>query len=176
MKIRTGKGDTGFTDLLFRQRISKASHEIRAIGDLDELGSYLGLIKVKIKGRKKKDMLEKIQRAIYVIASEIAIGPEKKKKAGHLLSDKDTHWIESVVYELEGKTAIKKHFYLPGDNELSAFIDIARTVARRTERSIVELFSKKGEENQHILSYLNCLSDVLFLMASRKGKAGKKRG
>ncbi len=176
MGIRTGKGDTGFTDLLFQKRISKDSPDTRAMGDLDELNSFLGLVKVKMKGRKDREMIEKIQRTIHVIASEIAVGSEKKKKSGPLLSSMDTDWIEGLIYEFETKTDVKSHFYLPGDSELTAFINIARTVTRRAERSVVELFRKEREKNRHILSYLNCLSDVLFIMARKKIKHKRKKG
>jgi len=175
MGIRTGKGDTGFTDLLFQKGISKDSPDMRAIGDLEELNSFLGLVKVKMKGRKDKEMIEKIQRTVHVIASEIAVGSKKKKKSGPLLSSMDTDWIEGLIYELETKTDIKSHFYLPGDSELTALINIARTVTRRAERSVVELFRKEREKNRHILSYLNCLSDVLFIMVRKKAKQKSKK-
>jgi cob(I)alamin adenosyltransferase len=167
-------GDAGLTYLLFQRKVGKDSPEMYAIGDLDELCSFLGLVKTKLREQKKKDIIERMQGAIYTIASEIALGPEKIKKDGLLLNEKDTDWIKSIVYELEGKTDIKTHFYLPGDDELSAVIDIARTVARRAERSIVALFRKKKMENRSVLLYLNCISDVLFIMARRKTKTRKR--
>jgi len=175
MGVRTGKGDDGFSDLVFRKQMEKDSPDMCAIGDLDELNSYLGLIKVKIRGRKKKEMIERIQRAVYIIASEIAISSEKKKKAGHLLDVKETDWIKSVVYELESKMKIERRFYLPGNSEISAIMDIARAVTRRAERSVVRLFHGEAHKNWHILTYLNCVSDVLFVMAREKKRKLKSR-
>jgi ATP:cob(I)alamin adenosyltransferase len=174
MSIRSGKGDKGFTDLLFKSRIGKDSPAMRAIGDLDELNSYLGLVKSKIKSRKEKEILERIQRTIYVIASEIAIRPEEKKKHGPLLKKEDADWAQSFVYELEGKVKIEEYFYIPGENELSACLDITRAIARRAERSVVGLFRKEKLKNESILTYLNCISDILFILA-RKSVQKKKQ-
>jgi cob(I)alamin adenosyltransferase len=174
MEIRSGKGDEGFTDLHFRKHVGKDSLDIRAIGDLDELNSFLGLIKSKTRSRKDKAVLERIQLAIFVIASEVSIGAEKKKKHGILLKKEDTDWIKGVVYQLEQGTKIDNCFYLPGDSEISAFFDVARSVARRAERSVVELFHKDKVSDEYILSYLNCISDILFIMARKKARGGKK--
>ena len=178
MSIRTGKGDKGFTELLFKGHVSKDSPYIKAVGNLDELNSQLGLVKAKIKSRKEKDIIERIQRAIYVISSEIAIGAEEKKAHGPILQKEDTSWAEGVVFEIEGKVKLKNYFYTPGENELSAIIDIVRTVARRAERSVVSLFKKEKLKNENILSYLNCISDILYIMARESGqkkRAKKKR-
>ncbi len=175
MAVRTGKGDAGFTDLFFGKRISKDSPAMRAIGDLDELNSHLGLVRVKIKGRQNGETVEKIQRAVYTIASELAIAPEKKRKHGHLLGSKDTDWIKGTAYELERRTGPGSRFYMPGGSEVSAVIEIARTVTRRAERSVVKLLRREKEKNPHVLTYLNCLSDVLFLLARMKTRAKSKR-
>jgi len=175
MGIRTGMGDSGFAELLFQRRISKDSPEMHAMGDLDELNSFLGLVKAKLRTRKKKDVIERVQRAIYTIASEIALGHEKTEQHGLLLGDKDTDWLEGLIYELERKTDIKSYFYLPGDNEISALTDIARSVARRAERSVVILCRKKKLDNRNILSYLNGISDLLYIMARKRSRRKKGR-
>ena len=174
MGVRSGRGDKGFTDLLFQKRISKDSADIRAIGDLDELNCYLGLVKSVLRPRKDKTTIEKIQRAVSAIASEIAVGTEKKQKLGPLLKKKDADWVKSVVYQLEGKVKPESCFSLPGNGELSAFLDIARAVARRAERSVVGLSRKEKIKNDYILPYLNCISDILFIMAREKARGKKK--
>ncbi len=183
MAIRSGSGDKGFTDLYFRKRVSKDSWDICAIGDLDELNSYLGLIKCRTRARKHKEILEKMQHAISRICSEIAVGGEKKKTMGYLLKKEDAEWVKSVISELEHRVRFESCFYLPGENELSAFYDIARAVARRAERSVVGLCHKEKVKNEDMLSYLNCISDILFIMGREtagargrsKGKRGRKR-
>jgi cob(I)alamin adenosyltransferase len=179
MAIRSGSGDKGFTDLYFRKRVSKDSWDICAIGDLDELNSYLGLIKCRTKVRKHKGILEKMQHAISRICSEISVGGEKKKTMGFLLKKEDTEWVKNVISELEHRVRFESCFYLPGENELSALYDIARAVARRAERSVVGLCHKEKVKNEDMLSYLNCISDILFIMgretAGRKKPAKKRR-
>jgi len=173
MSVRTGKGDSGFTDLLFRGRISKDSDEIRALGDIDELSSYLGIVKHKTTVRKEKAILEQIQVSLLIIASEIAIAPDKKHKLGALLKKEDAEKITKIAYQLEKKAKIDNCFYLPGEGELSSLLDISRSVARRAERSVVRLLKGDKSANKNILSYLNCVSDILYILA--RSKAGKKR-
>lgn len=168
MSIRSGKGDNGFTELSFRKNISKDSIDIQVIGDLDELNSYLGFIKCKLRANKDKTVLEKIQQAISKIASEITVGGEKKKKLGTLLKKEDADWAKNKVYHLEETTSVTDHFYVPGNTEISALLDVARSVARRAERSIVSLFKKESLKNENVLCYMNCISDILFIMAREK--------
>lgn len=175
MGIRSAKGDKGFTDLSFHRRVSKDSESINAIGDLDELSSVLGLVRSKTRSRKDKAVLEKIQHAIGTIASEITVGSDKKTKLGVLFREEDAEWINTLVYQLEAKVNIERCFYLPGESEESAYLDVARSVARRAERSIVRLFRKEKIKNDSILCFLNCVSDVLFIMAREKSCRKRKK-
>jgi len=176
MTIRSGKGDYGFTDLFYRKGISKDRPEILAIGDMDELNAYLGLARAKIRRRADKETIERMQRMISVVSSEIALGPERKEKNGGILDTKDVEWVESVICELEGRKKPDKCFYMPGETELSAILSIARTIARRAERSVVGLLCDNRKSNRNILCYLNCISDVLFLLARKYSRpAGKKK-
>lgn len=172
MGVRSGKGDKGLTSLLFRKRVRKDSIDICALGDLDELNCHLGLVKSKTRSGQDKIILEKIQRALSAIDSEIVVGSERKKRLGLLLKKEDTDWIKNALCRLEQKTIFQNTFFLPGDGELSALLDIARAVARRAERSVIRLLRKDSARNDNILAYLNCLSDVLFVMA--RAKAAKK--
>jgi len=174
MGVRSGKGDKGFTDLYFHKRISKDSPDIRAIGDLDELSCYLGLAKSKMRSRKDKTVIEKIQQGISAMSSEIVVGDEKKKGLGPLLMKEDTIWIEGLIFDLEKSVKIESCFYIPGDTELSALLDVARAIARRAERSVVRVVHKNKAKNDNLLSYLNCVSDVLFVLA-RKNVKGKRK-
>lgn len=174
MGVRSGRGDDGFTDLSFRKNISKDSVDIQAIGDLDELNSYLGLVKSRIRGSGEKAILEKIQQAVTRIASEISIGTEKQKELGLLLKKDDADWIKHLIHRLEEKTRVEPHFYIPGEGEISALLDVARTVSRRAERSIVGLFSKGKVRNGNLLTYMNCISDVLFIMARKKARVEQR--
>jgi cob(I)alamin adenosyltransferase len=175
MSVRSGRGDKGYTDLAFKDRIRKDSPDIRAIGDLDELISYLGLVKVKIRSRKYKEILERIQNILSTAATEIAIGKQKKQYLGDLLEKKEADWIEKVIYELESKVHIESCFYVPGKSEVSALSDIARAVARRAERSVVALFLKDKIKNNNMLLFLNCVSDILFIIARQQERGKRKK-
>lgn len=172
MRVRTGKGDSGLTDLPFRsQRVSKDNEYINAIGELDEFNSYLGLVKSKIKTRIDKEIIDRIQRAVFVISSEIALGVPQKKSLGTFLRVEDVDWIKGVEYTLEKKVNLESGFYIPGGGEIPSLIDISRTLSRKAERTIVGLFRKNRIKNDKIIPFINCVSDVLFLLA-RKSATG----
>ena len=165
MSIRSGKGDSGFTDLAFSKKVSKDCLDLQVIGDLDELISFLGLVKVRLRTKKDKNIINRIQTGLSTITSEIAVGMERKKDLGILLAREDADWIEKKVYELEDRTKCDHYFYIPGRNEISSLLDIARSVARRAERSVVKFWNEKELRNENILIFMNCLSDALFIMA-----------
>ena len=89
MGVRSGKGDKGYTELAFKDRVRKDSLYMRALGDLDELMSYLGLVKVKIRSRKYKSILGKIQGIVSTTATEIAVSTAPKRALGDLLKKKE---------------------------------------------------------------------------------------
>lgn len=180
MGIRSAKGDGGMTSLLSSLRVSKDSDEVHAIGDLDELNSYLGLVKAISKSKKQKNTIETLQRGVCIAASEISISAEDKKKHGLLFKKSLADTAQTILFEVEDKVRLGHEFYIPGDNELSAHFDVARTIARRAERSVVAYFEKSKYANDNILVYLNCLSDILFVMArtagQKRGKRSRSRG
>ena len=173
MGIRSGKGDKGYTDLAFKQRIRKDSPDIRAVGDLDELLSYLGLVKVRTRSRKNKTILGKMQSIVSTAATEIVVGRDKKRDLGDLLKNEEADWIQKVLHDFEQKIPIESCFHVPGTTEISALTDIARAVARRAERSVVALFHKNKLKNNNMLLFLNCMSDILFIMA--RERSGQKK-
>ncbi|MCK5451430.1 MAG: cob(I)yrinic acid a,c-diamide adenosyltransferase [Candidatus Omnitrophica bacterium] len=175
MSVRSGKGDKGFTNLPFRRCISKDSLEMRALGDLDELNSYLGLIKCKIRVKKERSIIDKVQHLILVVSSEIVVPLEKKKKLGTLLKKDDAVWAKKTVLQLEKTIKIDSCFHVPGGNTLSAYLDITRSIARRAERNIVSLVQNNKDTNEDILLFLNCVSDILFIMARKRGCKRKVR-
>ncbi len=175
MGIRSARGDNTYTELFSCKGVSKDCLEVQAIGDIDELISHLGLVKARVTSRREKAMLEKVQHDLLVIASEISVGPGKKKELGAILKDKDADWISNTILRLERRVRLKNSFYLPGEGEVSALLDIARAVARRAERSVVTLVKKEKVKFDSPLMYLNCVSDLLFIMAREKGERERKK-
>ncbi|MBU1084288.1 MAG: ATP:cob(I)alamin adenosyltransferase [Candidatus Omnitrophota bacterium] len=166
MGIRSGKGDDGFTDVLSGGRIGKDSLRIKALGDLDELLSYLGLVKCKAVSLKEKSLIEEMRKDVSAVGAFVA-DPSRADGFGR---DKCLK-INGILTSLEKESAAFKDFSFGEEDETAGFLNITRAVARRAERSIVELFREKTVRERDILEYINCMSDVLFLMASRR--AGK---
>ncbi len=158
----THKGDKGHTDLLFGGRIKKSSPIIEAVGNLDELGSFMGLAKTMVALRKTKKILEEIQQDLYIISSEIITPPNKRMKLELRFRKVRIVWLEELCKpkkKWEGCC-----FFIPGDNEVSAIFDVCRTVCRRAERSLWRLSARK-KVSPHILTYINRLSTFLFVQA-----------
>lgn len=167
------KEKISFTFRQLSDYTDKDAGRAHVIGNLDEVVSYLGLVKSKTRASKDKKVIEKIQRDIITIAAEIAVPEEKKKKFGLIFRKEKVDWIQALSYKLQQKMKIQKYVYLPGKSEISAFLDITGTIARRSERSVKVFFTKCKIKNEHILSYLDGVSSVLFLMA--RPRSVKKR-
>jgi len=146
-------GDNGKSALIKGKRISKNSLVFDLLGDLDELNCWLGLAKNYLKN-KNKNIIEKIQKDIFVISGQIAYAPKKSLKIEIGKLDKN-------LEEYIKKVGLLKSFIVPGKKEKSAIIDIARTICRRVERKVVGC----SKINKEILIYLNHLSKFLFYFA-----------
>lgn len=166
MPITTKTGDKGTTSLYHGGRVSKDDQRVCTYGSLDELCAYLGFAKSLLKDRKIKNIIEAIQRELFIIGAEIATKSSCLNKLEKRIDNRYVQRLEGLIYELEDKRTFKECcFYLPGTNPLSSSLDIARTVARRVERMAVSLKREKLLKNSYILVYLNRLSDVLYLLA-----------
>ena len=160
-RVYTKSGDKGETSLVDGSRVSKADLRVAAYGDVDELNSLLGLARVGLEDRQLDDALGKIQNELFIVgadlASPMAVAVPRMDEAR--ISEME-RLIDLLLEELEPL----QEFILPGGSELGAALHLARTVARRAERSVVEL-AATSEINPRALEYLNRLSDLLFVMA-----------
>ncbi len=165
MKIYTGFGDSGRTQLFGGQVVDKDDLRVEAYGAADELNSHLGLIISHLEKDEWVNLLQDIQDDIFRISTELATPREKEKKIkGILITGDNIKKIENNIDDLESNLAPLKNFILPGGSEASAVVHIARTVCRRLERRLVG-FAKLEEIDQNILVYINRLSDFLFVFA-----------
>jgi len=184
MKIYTKRGDSGKTDLFgISNRISKSSIRVSAYGEIDELNSFIGLIRSNINEtafkKNYKDIekaLEKIQNDLFIIGADLAT-PKIDKKHNQLskmrkIEIKDINKIEKLIDNCSKDLEPLKNFILPGGSILASLFHISRTICRRTERNIVEL-SEKEDINKNIIPYLNRLSDLLFIFARMSNKSLK---
>ena len=166
MGITTKIGDKGTTSLLFGGCDSKDSLRIESCGALDELCSFLGLAKSLIKDKKAKRLIEDIQKDMFVLGAEIATEKPFVYKLNRKIGNNDVKRLESAITELENKYASRKQYFtLPGENTISAVLDITRAIARKAERRAVALKNKKILKNLEIIIYLNRLGDLLFVLA-----------
>ncbi|MEN9999876.1 MAG: hypothetical protein RI922_2866 [Bacteroidota bacterium] len=166
MKIYTKKGDNGTTGLIGGTRILKSSLRIEAYGTIDELNSYIGLVRDQDIHESYKKQLIEIQDRLFTIGSSLAADPEKSTMKIPDLHASDIELLEKWMDEMEEALPEMKNFVLPGGHQTVSFCHVARCVCRRGERIIVDL-------NQHefvaelVISYVNRLSDYLFVL-SRK--------
>ena len=148
-------------------RVSKDSLEVYALGAIDELNSYLGVIIAVCEDTQLKAQLKEVQRDLFTIGSVLAGANLRFFKT-------KTKRLERVIDELEGKLPVLKNFVLPGGSKVVAHLQYSRALSRRAEREVVALDQITVVKPQ-ILVYLNRLSDYLFMLARDANyKAGVK--
>lgn len=180
MKIYTKTGDKGTTSLYGGDRVSKNHIRIHTFGEVDELNSYIGLIRSYNNQKKIDNQLQIIQNSLFDIGAELATPENKmilakgKPRLKSLISEKYITQLEKWIDAMDEQLPTLTQFILPTGNVPTSISHIARTICRRVERSIISL--TKAEEIRPILQkYLNRLSDYLFVLARYLGnKAGIK--
>lgn len=166
MKIYTKTGDKGTTSLIGGTRVSKAHLRINTYGTVDELNSFIGLLRDQPVNESRKDLLKEIQDRLFTIGSHLAMDYEVSKKQLPDLLPTDVTRLETEMDAMDATLPELRHFILPGGHQSVSFAHLARTVCRRAERMIVELNGEEEVED-HIIIYMNRLSDFLFVL-SRK--------
>lgn len=162
MKVYTKKGDQGKTGLIGGTRVSKANMRIDAYGTVDELNSYMGLLRDNLVDEGFKDELIFIQDRLFTLGSWMASDPEKSKMTLPEIKLEDVERLEQSIDQMESQLEPMKFFVLPGGHQTVSFCHIARCVCRRAERLVVAL-DEQAPQNPVILSFLNRLSDYLFV-------------
>jgi cob(I)alamin adenosyltransferase len=173
MKIYTKTGDNGTTALFGGTRVKKYNSRIESYGTVDELNSYIGLIKDQEISDEAKASLLKIQNELFTLGAMLATPPEKETlKNGKerlnipKIDDTSILFLENEIDKMDAVLPQMTHFVLPGGHQAVSFCHIARCVCRRAERLSVEL-NDEEPLNENILKYLNRLSDYLFVLARK---------
>ncbi|MEX2601623.1 MAG: cob(I)yrinic acid a,c-diamide adenosyltransferase [Balneolaceae bacterium] len=163
MKIYTKTGDTGETSLYGGTRVPKNELRIEAYGTVDELNSLLGHCLSHSPADRICGILNAIQQQLFRVGADLAT-PEDAKARIERVDESVILELESHIDELQEQLPPLKHFILPGGSTTGATIHLARTVCRRAERIVVSCHSREPV-NPMIITYLNRLSDLLFVMA-----------
>ncbi|MEQ8220137.1 MAG: cob(I)yrinic acid a,c-diamide adenosyltransferase [Arenibacter sp.] len=173
MKIYTKTGDDGTTGLFGGTRVPKHHIRIESYGTLDELNSWIGLIRDQPMEDSTKQVLIKIQEKLFTVGALLAIDPEKEKlKNGKdrlnipKIGTGDLNFLEKEIDLMEQHLPPMTHFILPGGHTTVSYCHITRTICRRAERLASQLNDYEPVD-PILLSYINRLSDFLFVLARK---------
>ena len=165
-RIYTKTGDTGETSLFGGERVSKGQLRIESYGTVDELNSWIGLLRDQKVNQKRTQILIEIQDRLFTVGSRLATLDVTKVHALPELKEHDISLLEIEIDKMEQELPPMRNFILPGGHESVSFGHIARTVCRRAERHVVQLSNTEKVEPL-ILKYLNRLSDFLFVLCRK---------
>ena len=169
-KIYTKTGDDGTTGLFGGSRIKKNDIRLEAYGTLDELNSYIGLIRSFGLEQKIIQQLLFIQEKLFIIGARLASDERGKQITKSLgCTDDDIRKLEEAIDLYQSELPDLEHFIVPGGNQVVAFCHVARTVCRRAERRIIQLMPDP-ELPANIIRFINRLSDFLFILSRKLGK------
>ncbi|PIB26983.1 cob(I)yrinic acid a,c-diamide adenosyltransferase [Maribacter sp. 4G9] len=173
MKIYTKTGDNGTTSLFGGTRVPKHHIRIDSYGTVDELNSWLGLIAGQEIPEKYKDELQTIQKKLFTVGAILATEPQKATlKNGQerlnieRIGSDDIVSLEMSMDSMDEELPQMTHFILPGGHPAVSYCHIARTVCRRAERKTTILYENEPFDT-NVLTYLNRLSDYLFVLARK---------
>jgi len=144
--------------------MGKDDPRIVALGDVDEASSFLGLARAEAEG-EVGELLIGLQRLLYRVMGDVAMPRED-----NVVGQDDLRFLDDALAEWRGRTEIPREFVIPGESRLGALLDVARSITRRAERSLVA--SGYAGEHPHAVRLVNRLSDLLFVLA--RNADGKK--
>nr|WP_299174372.1 cob(I)yrinic acid a,c-diamide adenosyltransferase [uncultured Allomuricauda sp.] len=170
MKIYTKTGDKGTTALFTGKRVAKHHIRIESYGTIDELNSFLGLVRDQEIDEHSKEVLALIQNKLFTVGAILATEPKKENRLKiPRISDEDITFLENEMDQMNEELPEMTHFILPGGHTTVSYCHIARTVCRRAERMASYLNENEPLPN-NLLSYINRLSDYLFVLARKLSK------
>jgi cob(I)alamin adenosyltransferase len=164
-KIYTKTGDSGETSLFDNTRVSKADVRVDAYGEVDELNAHLGAARAASADADLSAAIAQIQRELFAIGARLADPAARiaRRVTKAAVTDADVLRLEQAIDSLEQELPPLQRFILPGGAEPGALLHLARTVCRRAERRVIAL--GPAAVDPIVITYLNRLSDLLFVMA-----------
>ena len=170
-RVYTRTGDQGSTALVGGSRVPKDSRRIRSYGAIDELNSVIGLARVfndervpRAARTRLEGILKGLQNELFDLGSELATPPAAEYEGMYRIRPDAVRRLEVLMDQCQKELQPLNSFVLPGGGRVSGFLHLARTVCRRAERDILRL-SRKEQIGDHVLPYVNRLSDLLFVLS-----------
>lgn len=160
-RVYTRAGDRGETMLVGGKQVSKASPRVEAYGEIDELNSLLGVVRAEISDPEINQVLQSIQNELFTLGADLA-GPTDVD-----VPRIENEWVtrlEHLLDQFNQQLPPLEEFILPSGTKGATLLHLARAVARRAERRIVQL-SQEESVNEALIAYVNRLSDLLFVLA-----------
>ena len=164
MKIYSKKGDKGKTSLIGGKIVDKHNLSVDAYGTIDELNSFVGLLKDYVEDKKINEVLHNIQLKLFSVGSILASAGDNNFSEKVSIEKKDIEDIESNIDNMNNQLPEIKNFIIPGGHKISSYCHVCRSICRRAERRISEL-NNLYKINPYILSYINRLSDFFFVLS-----------
>lgn len=165
-RIYTKTGDKGETALFGGRRVAKSHLRVDAYGTVDELNSFIGLLRDAVTDHHIQTMLETVQHRLFTVGAHLASDPDKKLPTPDLLPE-DFSLLENDMDAMDAVLPPLRHFILPGGHTTVSFCHVCRTVCRRAERLVVALEQSGEPVDAVVLQYLNRLSDWFFMLARK---------
>lgn len=174
VKLYTKTGDAGETGLLYGGRVSKTDPRVEAYGTVDETVSAMGLARALCRDDRVRALLADLQRELFTVAAELATdaqGYDRFTTHFKPVTAEMTERLERTLDDMMDEVKLPPAFIVPGGSPASAAMDVARTVARRAERRVVDLKDLGLLVNYEVLRYVNRLADLLFMLARYEDRA-----
>ena len=163
------------TTLLDGRRVPKYSLRPETYGTIDELNSFLGMARAVTKDKTVKKILFSIQNHLFVIGSDLALSGKDRSALKGEITQKEIDWLVLLTRDFKTLAKPDPKFIIYGETLASSILDVARAIARRAERQLAKMKSKRILDNLKLLEYLNHLSGVLYFIARYEEKRAKAK-
>ena len=165
MKIYTKTGDKGSTSLIGGIRVSKDCDRLNAYGTVDELNSFLGLLRAKTSDDELKALILEIQNTLFAVGAHLATEKKQTPLGDYAkISEEKIDFLEQKIDIFQNALPPLTNFVVYGEDELSAICHCCRAIARRAEREIITV-NQANDIDEQVIRYMNRLSDFLFVLA-----------
>lgn len=163
MPVKTGKGDTGYTDLLGGDRVRKDDPIVELVGEIDELAAWIGIARSEIPDTALREILEKIQNHLSIIMAMVSNSHSNPQSISPEI-DQNLKCLEDWIAIFEKDTKFPHTFMQAGNSKDGALLNLMRAISRRVERKAVKVLSPGDGVNSPVLAYLNRLSSLFYIL------------